>query len=341
MNLLAFSVCFKRFPVSSAIVLFVALGSFVLHPGLAAESADLSAGRTIRLIVPFGPGGSADTLARAMADPVGRHLGTAVVVENRTGAGGLVANGVCARAKPDGETLCLGSAATHSVLPHQHPGRIGADAAGFTPVTRIGDEASVIVTRRDSGLQDIQALLAWGRGQPSVQFGVGGTSSTGYLMMLQISQATGIRFDPVPYRGGMFTPTALIAGEVPIAVGPVSSFIGALRGGEIAPLLILGPARSALLPQVPTIGEAVVPGAGVSAYVGVFAPAGMPEALANRLDAAIALAFQDPGLRDRATMMGIEIALLGPAAFAAWLRETSPAWATVVALATPAAATGN
>jgi tripartite-type tricarboxylate transporter receptor subunit TctC len=303
-------------------------------PALAQERL---AGRPLRLLVPFAPGGSSDALARAMSEPLARRLAAPVVVENRPGAGGLLSNEACARAAPDGTTLCLGSSATHSVMPHMMAGRPGADAAGFTPVSRIGEEPNVMLVRQDHPARDMATFRSWMEGAGPVAFGVGGPTSASLLMMRQLAAATGWQLEPVLYRGGTQTPAALLSGDIPVAVGPLSSFVAQLGSGAARPLLILGPSRVPTLPGVPTIGEAVLPGAGVSAYVGVFAPAGLPPPLAARLHGAIADSFAEPALRDRAAAIGVELALLGPADFARWLDATAPRWAELVraALAAP------
>ncbi len=290
--------------------------------------------RGIRLIVPFAPGGATDTLARLVAEPLGRRLGQAVAVENRAGAGGLIAGEACARAAPDGLTLCIGSSATHSVLPLQMPERVGANPAGFTPISRFGEEAGVLVVGHAHPAADLTDLLDWARGQAVVPVGVSGTTGASYLMTRQIGIRTGLRLEPVLYRGGAQTQTAVIAGEVPLGSGLISSFATGLRSGELRAILVLSPTRSAQLPGVPAVGEALLPGAGVTTYTGLFGPAGMTMALATRIHAAVADSLQEPALRVRAAAIGLDINPLGPMEFAAWLRDTAPAWAELVALGT-------
>jgi tripartite-type tricarboxylate transporter receptor subunit TctC len=316
-----------RYPVRLALGLAMLLA---VGPALGQPSEPAASTRPIRLIVPFAPGGITDILARALAEPVGQRLGASIVVENRTGAGGLLSNEACARAAPDGETLCIGSAATHSLLPYLHPGRLGASPAHFTPISRIGEEPSLIAVRRDHPGHDLPAFLAWAHRQPVVQYGAAGTGGTSHLMTIRMARSVGLNMEPIVYRGGSLVSNALTAGEVPVAIGPVSTFLAGIRAGTLAPVLVMGPNRSLALPNVPTLAETLIPGFGFTAYTGVLGPAGMAPALTERIHAAILDSFRNPTLRLRVESLGFDINMAGPAEFAEWLARTAPEWRGIV-----------
>jgi tripartite-type tricarboxylate transporter receptor subunit TctC len=285
--------------------------------------------RTIRLLVPFAPGGPTDALGRAIADAAGRQLGTGIAVENRGGAGGLLSNEACARAAPDGLTLCIGSVATHSILPHVHPGRVGADPAGFTPIMRIAEEASLVVLRSAHPATDLAGFTAWARGRDLVHVGASGVGSA-YLMFTQVAPAIGMRMEPVMYRGGNTVLAGLLSGEVPVAIGPVSLFLGPIRSGLARPVVVMGPVRSRVAPEVPTVAESLIENFGFSTYTGLFGPAGMAPAVVARIEAAVAAGLNEPATRARLEDLGFELTVAGSTEFAAWLAHHAPSWRRLV-----------
>jgi tripartite-type tricarboxylate transporter receptor subunit TctC len=304
--------------LAAALLLGLALG-----PALPAAAQDR--GRTMRLIVPFPPGGSADAVARVVAGPLGSVLGGSVVIDNRAGAGGLLGLEACARAVPDGSTLCFGTSGTHTVMPLLYPDRVGADPAGFTPIARLATEPTGLFVRADHPARSFQEFLAWGRAQQQVHFATAGITA-GTLVTLLVADTTGIKLEPVVYRGGAAGQMAMLAGDVPVAMGLLSQYGSQLRSGEARAVILLSAERSRHLPDVPSLRETVLPDFALSAFQGLFGPAGLPPAIVERIMAALTAAYEDPAFLARLATIGVDAGLAGPGEFSRWLAGNEPQW---------------
>lgn len=256
--------------------------------------------RPMRLLHGFGPGGTADILARLIAQPIGEALGQPVVVESRPGAGGNIASAALARSPADGHTLGLLTGG-HAVSGAFAQGLTFDPVNDFDFVSMIVRYAFVIVVRADSPARDLAGLVALAKAQPGrVTFGSAGVGSTHHLVGEMLNAAAGIQMQHVPYRGDAAGTTALLAGEVSAMVTTSVGVLQHIRAGTVRCLAVSSATRSALLPDVPTVAEgAALPGFEAPTWAGIAAPKGLPEPVAVRLHSVIAQVIAEPGLRRR------------------------------------------
>jgi tripartite-type tricarboxylate transporter receptor subunit TctC len=255
--------------------------------------------RPIRLLHGFGPGGTADILARLLATPIGEALGQPVIVESRPGAGGNVASAQIARAPADGNTLGLLTGG-HAVSAAFAQGLTFDPVNDFDFVALVARYAFVVVVRTDSPARDLQGLLQMARAQPGhVTFGSAGVGSTHHLVGEMLNAVAGVQMQHVPYRGDAAGTTALIAGEIAAMVTTSVGVLQHVRSGTVRALAVTSARRSNLLPEVPTVAEAALPGYEAPTWAGIAAPRGLPDAVSARLHAVIGRVIAEPGLRRR------------------------------------------
>jgi tripartite-type tricarboxylate transporter receptor subunit TctC len=275
--------------------------------------------RPIRLIVPFAPGASSDTLARQISAKAAGPLGATFVVENRAGAGGLLAAQAVARAAPDGYTLLWGGGTAISIAVMQ--AAPGYDVLrDFTPVTMLAEHPAILAVRSASPLRDMAGLLDAARRTPGgLRYGSGGVGTPAHMAgaaMLKLAGAEGIH---VPYRGANLATLAVEQGEVDFAFAISNIALPRAQQGAVRILCTAGPRRMTALPAVPTLAEAVPGGPIVTSGSSVVGPAGLPEPIARRLHAGFRDAVMgDADLRAAITAEGGEIVVSdSPAAYAA------------------------
>jgi tripartite-type tricarboxylate transporter receptor subunit TctC len=255
--------------------------------------------RPIRLLHGFGPGGTADILARLLAAPMGEALGQPLVVEARPGAGGNIASAQLARAPADGNTLGLLTGG-HAVSAAFAQGLTFDPVNDFDFVALVVRYAFVVVVRADSPARDLKALLDLARAQPGrVTFGSAGVGSTHHLVGELLNATAGVEMQHIPYRGDAAGTTALLAGEIAAMVTTSVGVLPHLRSGTLRALAVSSSQRSKLLPEVPTVAEAALPGFEAPTWAGIAGPRGLPEPVAVRLHAVITEAIAEPGLRRR------------------------------------------
>ncbi|MBS0315544.1 MAG: tripartite tricarboxylate transporter substrate binding protein [Proteobacteria bacterium] len=288
--------------------------------------------RPIRIVVPFGPGGVADVTTRIVASALAAQLGQSVIVENRPGAGGVVAGEQVARAKPDGTTLLLMSNATaiSARLLKQMPFDAQKD---FAPISVLGVFDLVLVAPAQSRLRTLADLLAQARAQPGkLDIGTIAIGSTQNLAAQLLKSDAGIDLQIVPYNGTAAVLTALQGGEVDAAVEVLSPVLGQIRAGALRALAVLGTKRSPLLPQVPAVRET---GGGLAQFSAaswnaLAAPAGTPAPVLARLNDAVRAALASPEVRRKLTALGVEPQPGTPAQLAALLASEIARWGAVI-----------
>jgi len=262
--------------------------------------------RPIRLIVPFGPGGGTDLLARVVAERAGQVLGQTVVVENRAGGGATVGIVALTQARPDGYTLafCPPICATAPAL--YRPPPFDPNSA-FAPVTALADLPLVLVVpRRPGGVTDVQGLLRRAReAHGGLSYASPGAGSSGHLAAEMLRRFSGQAMVNVPYRSGAAALTDVVAGRVDFYFDTVASALSQVRSGEIVAIGVTGRERIPQLPQVPTMAEAGVPGLEYgSARIRLVAPAGTPPPVIEALNAAFQTVLAEPAVRQRIIDIG-------------------------------------
>lgn len=297
----------------------------------AVQAADDYPTRTIRLVVPFPPGGPTDIVARPLAQALSAALGQQVVVDNRGGAGGNIGAAAVAQAPADGYTLLLGTVGTHAInqsLYKKLPFDPGRD---FTPVSLLASAPVVLVVHPAVPARSLREFLALAGGQSDkLAFGSAGAGTPGHLSGAIFAEMAGISLLHVPYKGSAPAVADLLGQQIPAMFDPVQSPLPHIRAGKLRALAVSGARRSAVLPDVPTVAEAGVPGYEIGAWWALFAPAGLPPAVLERLQAETARAMQSPQMRERLGELGIEAIGGDSAALQTFIAKEVPKWARAV-----------
>lgn len=268
----------------------------------AGTSAFAQAGKPIRLIVPYAPGGPLDITARALAEQVKDSLGT-VIIENKAGAGGNIGSDLVAKAAPDGLTIGIAAVATHAINPWLFR-NIPYDAAkDFAPITQMVRVPNVLVMNTETaarlGINSLSDLIVYAKKHPGkLNYGSGGNGSAGHLAGEMFKQGAGIFAVHIPYTGGNPAQLALLAGQVDFNIDNLATASANIKAGKLKPLAVTTAQRSSLLPDVPAIAE-TIKGFEIDTWWGLVAPAGTPLEVIAKLNAAFTAALKTPATQQR------------------------------------------
>ena len=274
--------------------------------GTSAAFAQAYPAKPIRLILPFPPGAPNDMVGRALGQKLFEQLGANVVPDNRAGAGGNVGIAAAAKSPPDGYTLLLSTPGI-AISPSLYS-RLGYDAArDFVPVARVTSIPNVMVVHPSVPAKSLKQFIALARAHPGkINFGSGGPGTTNHLANELLKSIEKINMVHVPYKGATVGMMALIGGEVDQVILPVASAIPQIRAGRVRALTVLSESRVPSLPEVPTAKEAGVDNFVVTVWYGMFAPAGTPPAIVDRLALEVIRALESPELRKQLGAMGVD-----------------------------------
>ncbi len=286
--------------------------------------------RPLRLLVPFAPGGTTDSIGRLSAEWLGAHIGQPVVVENRTGANGAIAVEAVARSRADGYTLLTASASQMVMLPALT--RVPYDPIrDFAPISIIGANPQVLAVSVRLGINDLASFLAYLRTNPGkVSYSSGGNGSSNHLAMLLLLNRTQASAEHVPYRGGAPAMQAVLTGDVAAYFGNPSDIIPHLDGAAIRVLGVAGTERLAAMPNVPTISEQGLTGFRAETWNGIAAPTGVPEATLKRMAATLQSACANMAFRTALERLGTVPVCSTPEQFRQTLEAESLQWAELV-----------
>jgi tripartite-type tricarboxylate transporter receptor subunit TctC len=259
--------------------------------------------RPIRLLVPNPPGGATDTIARVVAPRLGEALGQPVVVENRPGSNGNLSSELAARSAPDGYTLLLGQDSQIVISPHLYPNLLVDTLKDLAPVATLVTTQMVLTVNPSLPVKDFREFLEYARhARPPLAYASIGNGSQHHLTMEMLKARAGIQLVHVPYKGGGPATVALLAGEVPVMFGG-NSVTAHIKAGRLRGLAVAGKKRSAALPELPTLSE-FYPGLEVTAWIGIFAPAGVPGPVLAKLHEEINRLLAGAELRDKVLGVG-------------------------------------
>lgn len=310
--------------ITSALWGFACAGSAV-----AAESYPA---KPVRVIVGFPPGGFVDYTGRVIAGALGTAFDQQFVVDNRSGAGGVVGADLAARATPDGYTLTVGSAGTHAVnqtLYAKLPYNVLRD---FVAIARLADAPSILAVHPSLPVKSVKELLALAKAKPGqINYASAGSGTSTHLAAVLFEHLGGVKMVHVPFKGGGPAIVALVAGEVPVTFGTAASVSPQTKAGRLRALGVTSGKRSAVLPDLPTIAEAGIPGYEMLNWLGLFAPAGTPPAIIERVSAETLRALGTPQVVKALHSRGAEPAPLDGKAFAAFVKSEIEKWGKVVA----------
>jgi tripartite-type tricarboxylate transporter receptor subunit TctC len=286
--------------------------------------------RPVKLVVPYAPGGSADIVARLIADEWGKALGGSMFIENKAGAGGNLGVDAVAKAAADGYTIGLQtvSLAINPSLTAKMPYDTLKDLA---PIGMVASSQHVLVVNNDLPAKDLKELLARALARPGkFTYGSAGAGSTFHMSAELFKAVAGVAIVHIPYRGGGPALTDTIAGQVDMSFPVLSAAQGHVQAGKVRALGVTGPKRSPLMPNVPTIAEAGLPNYVFETWFVVFAPAAAPKPVIDKLNAALAKALATPAVKERMTKEGFEPTPSSPAQARARVEKEMPQWAKLV-----------
>ncbi len=283
--------------------------------------------KPIRLVVGFAPGGAADTVARALSEPLGRALGQPIVIENRAGAGSSIAAENVARSAPDGYSLLIASPASISVNPALNA-KLNYKPADLTPVTKVSSSPLLIVVNPATGIGSVQELIAAARKAPGhLNYATSGVGSAPHFGAALFSQVAGVEMVHVPFKGGSPAVVSVVAGDTQVSFATPPSVLPMVKAGRLRALAVTDRERSPLMPEVPGMREAGVPDFSIAFWYGIFVPAGTPPAIVKTIFDATIAAAQRPEVKATLAREGTEVALSrSPEEFAAFLAADEKFW---------------
>ena len=304
------------------------LAGSLASPALAQEKWP---SRPIRMVVPFGAGTSTDIVTRLLVPRMSQTLGQTIVVENRAGAGGIVGSDAVAKSPPDGYTLCLGSIASHSVNVSLMPSIPYDVLRDFTPISLVTEAPNLLVVTPSVPAKTLPEFIAWAKTQPQgVSYASAGNGTSSHLAGELLKLRTGAPLVHVPYRSGAQAVMDVMSGQVPMTIYQVTAALPFVREGKLKVLSTTSAARLPMVPDVPTAMEQGIADFDVSAWHGLFAPAALPEALRDRIYAALRDALMAPEMQPQLLAQGLIPVAMPPAQFRPWLAEDIEKWREVV-----------
>ena len=284
-------------------------------------SAQAWPARPLHAIVPVGPGSSTDIVHRLVLEQLGQQLGQPIIVENRTGAGGSIGTAFVAKAPADGYTL-LANGAAHTILPAMYRTLPYDALRDFAPVVALGSTASVLVVNPARGVRSVAELVTAGKAKPhALNFSSVGVGTATHLAAERFVSAAGIDAQHIPFKGGAEAMAEVMAGRVDFFFGPVALVLPQVRDGRLLALAVNTARRSPTLPQVPTLNEAGVTDAEYPIWFALFAPAGTPRPVLERLNRDTLAAMQSPRLQGRLQDLGVDAMPMSVDEFTAYVRD--------------------
>jgi len=286
--------------------------------------------RTIRMIVPYPAGGSTDILARAILQPLTEILGKPVIIDNKSGAGGIIGTTEAARATPDGYTIVFGNLGPNALNASLYKKLAYDPVRDFVPISKVVDVPFLLVTAPSSGIKSVGDLIARGKKDPTaLTYASVGLGSASHVTAELFRRQAEIEMRHIPYRGGAPATNDTLAGQVSAYFITPLEGIGQVQSGMLKSLGISTATRSPLFPDMPTISE-MLPGFQVVVWFGVLAPAGTPPEIVAKLNDAIVRALATPAVKETLSKLGVEPKSSTPEEFAATIRADIDKWAKVV-----------
>jgi tripartite-type tricarboxylate transporter receptor subunit TctC len=301
----------------------------LLAPSLAAAQGWPT--KPVHILVSSGAGGTADILARMIGERLAPMLGQPVIVENRPGAGGHLGAGLVARAQPDGYTLLMSGSPTHSVGPHLFKRLSYEPMRDVPPVAMVAIAPNLLVTKSSLPVKSLADLVALAREKPGqLTYSSAGNGTSGHLAAELLKSTAKLDMRHVPYKSGPEAVTGVLSGDVDFIFFTVPAVLPQVEAGKLRALAITSAARSALVPDVPTVAEAGYPGFEVLGWYALFAPRETPKPVVAKLSADIEKIVRSPDIRDKMLQLGAEPRYLSPEQVAAFVAVESPKWGQLI-----------
>ncbi len=297
----------------------------------AAQAQDKWPAKPITYIVPFGPGGTTDVLARLVTIKAGPALGTSFVIENKPGAGGSMGSDYTAKAAPDGYTIQGGTISSHAINVSLYSKLPYDPIRNFQPITMIGSMPNILVVRADSPYKSVQDVIAAIKAKPgTINYASSGNGTSQHLSGVFFEQMTGGKMVHVPYKSSAESLTALMSGQgADIIFENLAPALPHIKAGKLRALGVTSEKRSSSLPDVPAIAE-TLSGFGIVSWQAIFAPAGVPKPVVDKLSGELIKAINDPDVKSKLVAQGIEPGGMSPAELGAFQKSEVEKWARVI-----------
>jgi tripartite-type tricarboxylate transporter receptor subunit TctC len=296
---------------------------------LPAHAQPYPSARPITIVTPFAAGSVTDATARVLARFIQDALHQTVIVENKAGAGGMIAATAVARAAPDGYTLLLTTNSTHSAAPALFKSVPYDPIKDFTPIARVGSFPSVVVANKTAGIRTMAELVTYAKANPG-RLSYGHGNSTGQITGETLKHRVGIQLVRVPYRSNPIGITDLIGGQIQVMIPDMNTALPQIKANNMLPLAVLTKQRSSLLPDVPTLDETVMPGFDLLAWAGLFGPANMPPEVVTAIATQVNAALQTQEIKDRFAASGIDVYWSDPADFKKFVGTELVKWTSMI-----------
>ena len=286
--------------------------------------------RPIRIVVPFGPGGFTDVVARILQKELGASIGQPIIVENKPGAGSTIGTSEVAKAKPDGYTLVMIST-THVITPHLYKEMPYDPIRDFTPVMKLGEGPYVLVTHTSLPVKNVAELIALAKAEPGkIDYASSGNGSSQHLVGALFVTMAGAPMNHVPYKGSSGAMNDLLGGQVKVSFVGMPNALPNLASGKLRALAVSTRKRSADLPDVPTLDEAGVPGYDATIWLALLAPPGTPRDVVQKLNVEVARVLSTPDSRKLMSSAGVDVATSTPEDLAKLMQSELDRWGKVV-----------
>ena len=287
--------------------------------------------KTIKIIVPYPPGGTSDILARAIGPGITAALGQPVIIENKPGATGNVGADFVAKSPPDGYTLLLADIGSLAISPSVFTNLPFDPVKDFTPVVMVAYSPHLLVVHPSVTAKDAKELVALAKAKPdSFNFAVSGIGGANHLAGIDFAQRAGLKWTYIPYKGGAQALTDMVGGQANVMFNGMLATYPFVKDGKLKVLAISSAKRFSTAPEIPTVAESGMPGFETGSWQGIVAPAGTPPDIVNKLHSTVMAILGTAELKDRLDKAGAEVRAQSPAEFGTFIRSEKDRWAKVV-----------
>lgn len=290
--------------------------------------------KSLKIVVPYAPGGGADSVARIVAKKVSENIGQPILIENKGGAGSIVGTDLVAKAEPDGYTLLLGQSGPISINPAVYKTLPYDPVKDFAPITMTTAYPYILAVNSDSPAKTVQEFVALAKSKPgALNYGSTGVGAANHLVAELFASKAGLKMTHVPYRGTALAVGDLVSGTLNVVFSDPISVLPHIRSGKLRALAVTSLERSPVAPEVPTVAESGYPGFEALAWHGILAPAKTPPAVVKKLNAEFVKALADPATKELLEKQAMQTVGNSPEAFAAFIQKDIATWKAVAAAA--------
>jgi len=285
--------------------------------------------KPVKIVVTFPPGGAPDTLARVLADKWGQLLGQPFTVDNKPGAGGNIGADFVAKSAGDGSTLLIATVGTHAINPALYSAMPYQHVKDFTPISFLASTPNLLVVNNAVPAKNVQELIVLAKKTP-LNFGSSGSGTSIHLSGELFNTLAGVKMQHIPYRGRAQAVPDLLGGRISLIFDNMPSALPLVKSGEVRALAVTSATRSSAAPDIPTIAESGLPGFEATSWFALMAPAGLPKEVQTRINAETARVLNLPDVREKMTVLGLDLAPGSPQALASLIQSETAKWAGVV-----------